>query len=112
VQLKLVTDGFTYQKWGEQQHCKPNDWLVDNNGDVYTVDADSFALTYTADGPGTFFKTGKLWAVKAQESGRTTTKEGATNYQPGDWLVSNHENGSDSYAISAKKFEELYELDE
>jgi hypothetical protein len=29
-----------------------------------------------------------------------------------DWLVSNEEDGSDAYAISAKKFEESYELDE
>ncbi|KKW17064.1 MAG: hypothetical protein UY58_C0012G0004 [Candidatus Magasanikbacteria bacterium GW2011_GWA2_50_22] len=41
VQLKLETEGFNYIKWGDEQHCKANDWVVDNAGDVYTVDAKS-----------------------------------------------------------------------
>ena len=112
VQLKLDTEGFTYKKWGEEQRCKANDWLVDNNGEVYTVDADSFARTYTAEGRGTYVKTGRVWAEQAAEAGRVATKEGGTNYESGDWLVSNEEDGSDAYAVSAKKFEESYELDE
>lgn len=112
VQLKLDTEGFRYQKWGEEQRCKANDWLVDNNGEVYSVDAVSFARTYTAEGQGTYVKTGKVWAEQAAEGGRVATKEGGTNYESGDWLVSNEEDGSDSYAVSAKKFEESYELDE
>jgi hypothetical protein len=112
VQLKLDMEGFKYQKWGEEQHCKANDWLVDNNGEVYTVDADSFARTYAAEGHGTYVKSGKVWAKEATEAGRVATKEGGTNYASGDWLVSNEEDGSDAYAVSAKKFEELYEMDE
>ncbi|GGP26833.1 hypothetical protein [Silvimonas amylolytica] len=112
VQLKLDTEGFTYKKWGEEQRCKPHDWLVNNNGDVYTVEADSFANTYTVQSNGLYIKTGKVWAVQAAEAGRVTTKEGGTNYDSGDWLVSNEADGADAYAVSAKKFEELYELDE
>ncbi|NRF71219.1 hypothetical protein HLB44_29920 [Aquincola sp. S2] len=112
VQLKLDTEGFRYQKWGEEQRCKANDWLVDNDGEVYTVDADSFARTYTAEGQGTYVKSGKVWAEQATEGGSVATKEGGTNYASGDWLVSNEEDGSDAYAVSGKKFEESYELDE
>lgn len=112
VQLKLDIDGFTYSKWGAEQRCKAGDWLVDNSGEVYTVDADSFARTYTAEGLGTYVKTGKVWAEQAAEAGRVSTKEGSTGYEAGDWLVSNEEDGSDAYAVSAKKFEESYELDE
>ena len=112
VQLKLDIDGFTYRKWGAEQRCKARDWLVDNAGEVYTVDADSFALTYAAEGLGTYVKTGKVWAEQAAAAGRVSTKEGSTGYEAGDWLVSNEEDGSDSYAVSAKKFEESYELDE
>jgi len=112
VQLRLDTEGFKYRKWGEKQRCKANDWLVDNNGEVYTVDADSFARTYTADGQGTYVKTGTVWAEQATEAVRVATKEGGTNYWSGDWLVSNKEDGPDPYAVSAKKFEESYELDE
>lgn len=111
VQLKLDTEGFKYKKWGEVQRCKANDWLVDSNGEVYTVDADSFARTYTAEGHGTYVKTGKVWAEQVAEAGRVATKEGGTNYKSGDWLVSNNEDGSDAYAVSATKFEESYELD-
>jgi hypothetical protein len=39
------------------------------------------------------------------------TQEGRTHYEAGDWLVSNGEDGSDAYAISAAKFEQLYERD-
>src|SRR5262249_14373697 len=39
VRLDLDTNGFTYRKWGAEQCCKRGDWLVDNDGDVYTVDA-------------------------------------------------------------------------
>jgi hypothetical protein len=112
VQLRLDTDGFDYRKWGEAQHCKANDWLVDNDGEVYTVDADTFARTYTAEGQGTYVKTGKVWAEQAAGAGRVATKEGGTSYERGDWLVSNHEDGSDAYAVGAKKFEASYELDE
>ena len=112
VQLTLNTEGFKYQKWGEEQRCKANDWLVDSNGEVYTVDADSFARTYAAKGQGTYVKTGKVWAEQAAEAGRVATKEGGTNYESGDWLVSNEQDGSDAYAVSSRKFEESYELDE
>ena len=46
VQLDLDTDGFTYQKWGGEQRRKRGDWLVDNDGDIYTVDGAVFARTY------------------------------------------------------------------
>lgn len=86
--------------------------MVENADDVYTVDAKSFARTYTAEGPGTYVKTGKVWAEQACLAGRVATKEGSTGYEAGDWLVSNEEDGSDAYAVSAKKFEQSYELDE
>lgn len=112
VQLKLEMEGLTYRKWGDEQRCKANDWVVDNAGDVYTVDAESFARTYTANGQGTYVKTGRVWAEQAGSAGRVATKEGSTGYEAGDWLVSNEEDGSDAYAVSAKKFEQSYELDE
>ncbi len=112
VQLKLDMDGFEYRKWGAEQHCKANDWLVENAGEVYTVDADSFARTYTAHGPGIYVKTGKVWAEQATGAGRVRTKEGSTGYEAGDWLVSNEEDGSDAYAVDARTFETQYEPDE
>ena len=38
VQVDLELDGFTYRKWGGTQRCKRGDWLVNNNGEVYTVE--------------------------------------------------------------------------
>jgi hypothetical protein len=54
VELDLDTDGFSYRKWGAQQRCKRGDWLVDNGGDIYTVDRDVFANTYRNVGEGKY----------------------------------------------------------
>lgn len=108
VRLALDTDGLVYRKWGGEQRAKPGDWIVDNEGDVYSVDAEVFARTYRATGPGSYVKTTPIWAERATQAGSVTTKEGATQYQTGDYIVSNASDGSDAYAIDAAKFEALY----
>jgi len=113
VRLAFEADGFTfrYRKWGGEQRAKAGDWIVDNDGDVYAVDADVFARTYRAlqeRGPGSYVKTTPIWAERAEAPGVVQTKEGSTRYQAGDYLVSNFEDDSDRYAISAEKFETLY----
>ena len=110
VQLDLVTAGFTYEKWGGIQTCKPGDWLVLNNGETYTVDQETFARTYRASGPGTYIKTSVVWAVVAREAGRVTTKEGETSYAAGDYLVFNEPDGGDAYAVEASAFNRMYKL--
>lgn len=111
VQINLETDGLRYRKWDHDQFAKAGDWLVDNDGDVYTVDADVFARTYREVARGAYVKTAPVWAERATVAGSVPTKEGATAYAAGDWLVSNGEDGSDAYAITAGKFEALYEPD-
>ena len=108
VRLALDTDGLVYRKWGGEQRAKAGDWLVDNDGDVYTVDADVFERTYRQTGTGTYVKTTPIWAEQASRAGSIKTKEGVTHYEAGDYLVSNNSDGSDEYAISATKFESLY----
>jgi len=112
VRLDLDTDGFIYRKWDAEQRCKRGDWLVDNDGDVYTIDAEVFANTYRRVDPGKYVKTKAIWAEVATESGRVMTKEGSSAYQAGDFLVSNNEDGTDAYCISRDKFELMYELDD
>ena len=112
VKLDLDTPGFTYRKWGGDQRCKPGDWLIDNQGDVYTVDAAVFAKTYRSVGPGIYVKTTPVWAEKATQPGSVATKEGRSHYSAGDYLVSNIEDGTDAYCIAAAKFESMYEPDE
>ncbi len=109
VQLRLETDGFTYHKWGAVQRCKPGDWLVENDGDIYTVDAAVFASTYEAAGPGRYRKVAIVWAEQAQAAGSIRTKEGATSYLAGDYLVSNDIGGTDAYAVARERFEAMYE---
>jgi hypothetical protein len=109
VQLTVDTAGFTYQKWGGAQKCKAGDWIVNNGGDVYTVDNQSFKRTYRTTGLGTYVKTTPVWAETAQKAGFVETKEGKTQYQPGDYLVFNEQDGSDAYAIAADQFESMYE---
>jgi hypothetical protein len=109
VQLRLDTPGFTYRKWGAEQRCKRGDWLVDNGGDVYTVDADSFAKTYREERPGIYVKTTPVWAEVAGRAGSIATKEGATHYEAEDYLVFNNEDRSDGYAVARERFESMYE---
>jgi hypothetical protein len=111
VQLSLETDGFEYNKWGAVQRCKQGDWLVDNGGDVYTVDAGSFERTYREVDLGQYVKVTPVWAEVADADGVVTTQEGSTRYAAGDYIVSNHEDGRDSWAIGAAKFADLYEPD-
>ena len=109
VPLALDTDGFTYHKWGDTQRCKPGDWIVNNDGDIYTVDHESFARTYRAVGTGTYVKVSPVWVEVAPGPGSVETKEGVTHYRAGDFLVFNEEHGGDPYAVTAEKFEAMYE---
>ena len=109
VQLDLETRGFTYQKWGSTQTCKAGDWIVSNDGDVYTVDRDTFARTYRAVSPGVYEKVAPVWAEVAEQPGQITTKEGVTHYKTGTYLVYNDPDGKDGYAVVAETFEKMYE---
>jgi hypothetical protein len=109
VQLDLDFDGFEYQKWGGKQRCEPGDWLVNNNGDVYTIDKAYFRDFYQPVSPGVFNKIGGIWAEVASEAGSLKTKEGTTGYTPGDYLVFDRPEGGEGYAIKKLIFERMYE---
>lgn len=109
VQLDLDTEGLRYRKWGADQRCKPGDWLVDNDGDIYTVDAETFARTYRLVTPGRYAKTSVVWSEIAETDGVIATKEGETHYRRGDRLVYNAAERRDGYAMAAPTFDELYE---
>lgn len=111
IQMTMDFEGLRYTKWGDSQKAQRNDWLVDNGHDVYTVAADSFSATYRALSPGRWLKTAPVWAERAAQAGSVATLEGRTHHEAGDWLVSNNEDGSDAYAISAAQFDRLYEPD-
>lgn len=109
VRLDLDLEGFIYQKWGGTQHCKRGDWLVNNQGDVYTVDGETFDRTYRSVSPGIYEKHAPVWAEQTSESGTIKTKEGSTAYEPGDYLVFNDPAGKDGHAIKKESFHALYE---
>ena len=109
VRLLLDTAGFVYTKWGAEQRCKPGDWLLDNGGDVYTVDAEIFASTYHQVSPGQYVKITPVWAWRATEAGSVATKEGRSHYAEGDYLVCNNADGTDAYCVTREKFEAMYE---
>lgn len=112
VQLDLETEGFSYHKWGSIQRCKSGDWLVNNNGDVYTIDQDVFADTYRKVETGRYVKVTPVWAEQSKEPGSVATKEGESFYEAGDYVVSNREDGGDAYCIAKETFERMYEPDE
>jgi hypothetical protein len=80
-----------------------------NQGECYTVDRDSFANTYSLVSPGVYRKTRAVWAEVAITAGTVATREGASAYRPGDYLVSNNPGGSDVYAVAKTTFEKMYE---
>jgi hypothetical protein len=119
VQINLdLIDPIHYRKWGGIQMAQGRrpfgelgDWLVQNDGDVYTVEQESFADTYAPGAAvGQYVKTGFVWAEKATEPGSVPTKEGSTASEVGDYLVANNEDGTDRYAVSPEKFEAMYEV--
>ena len=109
IQLNLDTSGFTYRKWGGDQMCKPGDWIVNNMGDIYTVDRETFERTYSASSLGCYRKTAPVWAEIADRDGVIKTKEGITRYKAGDYLVFNDEAEQDGYSVTASSFETMYE---
>lgn len=109
VQLDLECEGFSYQKWEGTQKCKSGDWLVNNNGDVYTVDREYFRDYYRRVSPGVFEKIGEIWAEAAADAGSIKTKEGSTAYNAGDYLVFDRPQGGEGYAIKKHIFERMYE---
>lgn len=112
IPLRLDTDGFSYRKWGGEQQCKQGDWLVDDDGDIHTVDAEVFAATYRQIHRGAYVKSTPVWAEIAPEAGSVVTKEGRTHYSRGDVVVFNNEDCTDGYAMSAERFNSRYEPDE
>lgn len=112
VRLALDANGLVYRKWRGEQRAKPGDWIVESDGDIYTVDAEVFARTYRRVAPDIYVKTTPVWAERAQRSGSVRTMEGATHYDAGDYIVSNDSDGLDAYAMSAQKFESLYVPDD
>jgi len=111
VQINLETDGVRYVKWGSNQYCKAGDWLVNNDGECYTIEKDSFAKSYKEISPGRYVKSGTVWAEQASEDGSVMTKEGISKFQAGDYIISNNEDGTDSYTIQKGKFELTYRLE-
>jgi hypothetical protein len=110
IKLDLETPGLEYRKWGGKQRAKRGDWLVESDGEVYTVDARSFARTYRRNADRTFRKITPIWAERALRAGFVKTKEGQTRYARGDFIVSNLRDGGDAYAIGRATFKKTYEL--
>jgi len=109
IRLNLDLKALTYRKWGGLQNGKSGDWIVEREGEVHTVDAESFARTYRQIGPATYVKQGMVWAKPAESDGVIHTREGETHYRQGDYLVWNDADGRDGYAICKEIFESLYE---
>lgn len=109
VQFDLDTEGFEYKKWGGVQRCKHGDWLVNNQGDVYTIDAETFQATYRQVSPGVYEKSAPVWAEQADREGVIQTKEGSTAYEAGDYLVYNDPARKDGYAVKNNAFHSMYE---
>lgn len=109
VALDIDIEEMHYRKWGHQQTAKRGDWLVDNDGDIYTVENQYFQDHYRKIKPGQYEKVGEIWAVEAEEPGSIPTKEGSTDYNAGDYLVYDSAEGGNGYAVGRARFKRMYE---
>ena len=111
VQLNLDTEGLHYKKWGDSQFAKKGDWLVDNDGGIYSIDETVFARTYQLVSPGQYKKISVIYAKRADSDGCITTLEGKTHYLKGDYLVYENPGQTEgAYAVCAERFEDMYDL--
>ncbi|SMF15447.1 Protein of unknown function [Alteromonadaceae bacterium Bs31] len=110
VQIDIEGPGIFYNKWGAEQHGKPGDWLVNNGGDIYTVENTYFKENYQEVSPGQFEKIGSVWAEVTTKDGSVPTLEGPSTYITGDYLVYDRQNGGAAYAVKKQHFERMYEL--
>lgn len=109
LRLALDLQCFSYEKWGGEQRARQGDWLVDKDGDVYTVTDSSFSRTYRLVRPGVYRKDAPVWAYVAESEGVVPTEEGATAYRAGDYVVY-HLPGDDlGWAMGAEEFLRTYE---
>lgn len=106
LNLELPNAELKYEKWGAMQVAKQGDWLIDNNGEVYTCDKKVFADTYEEAGKGEYRKIATIEAERANEDGKIETLEGESEYKVGDYIVTNP--GGDRYPIEQDKFENMY----
>lgn len=109
VRLDLETEGLVYHKWGETQTGKRGDWIVDNDGDTYTVDHDEFQRTYRRVSPGMYEKVAPVWVEVAPVAGVIRTREGLSHYSAGAYLVYDDVSGEDGYPVEPAAFEKMYE---
>ncbi len=109
VQLDLEELQLTHRKWGHTQSCKTGDWLVNNGGDVYTVDKSYFREHYQRISPGVYKKIAAVWAEVAEYDGELPTLEGTSAYRAGDYLVFDAEQGGHGYPVPRLRFERMYE---
>ncbi|MFT5573087.1 MAG: hypothetical protein ACI9FR_002020 [Cryomorphaceae bacterium] len=113
VQLAMSVNNFEYQKWGDKQTAKSNDWLVNANGNVYTIDNAVFARTYREVSCGRYEKIAAVYAEQAQQDGSIATLEGRTHYSAGDYLVYEQPGRAmGAYAIKQAQFEKMYQAED
>lgn len=108
VKLDLEMMPLVYTKWGGTQVAKAGDWVVNKNGETYTVNGESFAKTYREISAGVYVKIVNVYAMRATDPGYINTKEGQSQFKKGDWLVYNSPNGTDGYCIANDKFIAMY----
>ncbi|GAB1263533.1 DUF4231 domain-containing protein [Aurantivibrio infirmus] len=109
TRITLPSCEISYEKWGGKQAAKSGDWIVQSTDDSYTVEAESFKNTYQHIKANQYKKVTPVWAEVADVNGKISTKEGTSDYSPGDYLVYNNENKTDGYAVKKQDFESNYQ---
>jgi hypothetical protein len=108
IQIDFDKVSFTYHKWGSDQKATSGDWIVNTNGDIFTVPREIFARSYKMIGHGQYLQTGDVWVRHTIEPGFLKTNNGKVNYKAGDYLVFNDPEGNHGIVVKPNIFTEFY----
>ncbi|MGQ7787939.1 PGDYG domain-containing protein [Nesterenkonia sp. K-15-9-6] len=93
---------------GAVMEAKPGDWIVDDDGQQWSVDAEVFAETYEAVSEGRYRKTGEVRARQIAQPTSLETLEGSDQLDAGDWVVQNA--SGECWGVSDARFRRRYQV--
>lgn len=108
IRLDLEAGGIAYRKWDSEQWGKRGDWLINDDGDTYTVSAENFANDYELSESGLYRNTAKVWAEEATGSGFVEIRGGTAPFVEGNMLVFSDPDRKEGQVFFYNKFNRLY----
>ena len=109
VKAQKLTDTFQWQSTdGNNLVGEKGDYLIESDGNRWTVQPEIFEKTYSENSDGTFTKTAQVIAVKVNAALTINTLEGESVVHEGDYLLCGE--SADVWSIDSTNFVKKYFL--